>query len=583
MKNIYFERKNFFNKKKDIYIADWCLSDKELLKYQVGSKSKYLVSYQLNNHQKIIISKYLSKIINIQFKKIYKKINKYHDLKNSSRYWRIILLPFLNLVIPFIFIRWRIIELIKNKNKYLANIYEINDQEFAFNSLSDMKFDSSLSSLIFSKIIEYRNDLKYIKKNNFKKNKLNLKNNLSKIINFLNLKITNFINNLSSIFFKNKFLLINIGLPFFRTILLNLSLKQFPYIWREILNNTQEFNFERRKMLISKKKGNNFNNFIDTLIYLLIPKNYIENYQTIIKSLPKFQFSKETKIITAYNYKNDDQFKILVAEMKKRFDCKYYILQHGGGYGIDKFINEEMYIKKIADKFLTWGWRDEKIKNIKSFFYLKYYNKNLFSDVNLTNKILFIYHYFEKYPLRVTSQPNTNSERIKNILKIIKFFNLIDDNIIFKKYPFTLRYIKKDEKFWNQNFNENIFPKGVNFDDGKLELLDAIKKNKYRLIIHDSNSTTFLETMFYNVPSIVILNTKIQTTRKEFNFFNDQFFKNKIFFSSELMAARFVNLNIANIQEWWFSNNIQRLRTSFCDNYIKTSTNIKNEFLKLLI
>ena len=44
--------------------------------------------------------------------------------------------------------------------------------------------------------------------------------------------------------------------------------------------------------------------------------------------------------------------------------AKYIILQHVGGFGLEKFSIEEDMQKEMSDTFLTWGWSDMK-KSVK--------------------------------------------------------------------------------------------------------------------------------------------------------------------------------------------------------------------------
>ena len=116
MKNLYFEKVKFFNKKKHIYFSDWCFSDREVLKILLKKKksSNYVANNYWNDLKKKKNEFFLRNSINQYFNKLYKKINYYHNINYSKKYWTIVIFPWLNVIIHFIFIRWRMIESIKH-------------------------------------------------------------------------------------------------------------------------------------------------------------------------------------------------------------------------------------------------------------------------------------------------------------------------------------------------------------------------------------------------------------------------------------------------------------------------------------
>ena len=50
---------------------------------------------------------------------------------------------------------------------------------------------------------------------------------------------------------------------------------------------------------------------------------------------------------------------------------------------------------------------------------------------------------------------------------------------------------------------EKFFKKNVSFDYGKIKFIKIL--NNYNLVIHDSLETVFLETIAYNVPTVVLV------------------------------------------------------------------------------
>ena len=240
-------------------------------------------------------------------------------------------------------------------------------------------------------------------------------------------------------------------------------------------------------------------------------------------------------------------------------------------------MNEEDYVKKIADKFLTWGWSDD--KKCQKFFNLtlpsRDYKFNIVSrKKNVKKKVLIIFHYFDKTLFRISSQPNTNYERLKKIYSLSILSEKLQDD-----FDVTIRYRHKVEKNWDNTFDKSLFPKNLKFDDGSMPFKEII--NLYDLIICDANSTTFLETCYYNIPSLLFIDKNVQKTRKSFNLFNKSFIKNNIIFFDYSKLINFLKKN-KDLENWWYSKSIQILINKFCYKYINTIENKYLEFKKLL-
>ena len=157
------------------------------------------------------------------------------------------------------------------------------------------------------------------------------------------------------------------------------------------------------------------------MIYLLIPKSYLEDFSSINDSLNHSYWPKHcNKILTAYDYKVNDVFKIWCANMVKQ-KAKYLILQHGGNFGSSEYEIEEDIQKGVADTFLSWGWKDKIYKNVKPFcaFNLNFIKKKI---VFKNNNLLICVHFNSKYSYRISSLPKTNFDRINRLFRIKKAY-----------------------------------------------------------------------------------------------------------------------------------------------------------------
>ena len=217
----------------------------------------------------------------------------------------------------------------------------------------------------------------------------------------------------------------------------------------------------------------------------------------------------------------------------------------------------------VADKFLSWGWSDKNEKKIIKFnaFPLNFIKSKKW--LKFKNDILICIHFHSKFSYRISSLPKTNIDRLYKLLQIKKFaVNLKDKNII-------IRYPKNISKWFNYEMKENYFPNYVTFDHANQDLIKII--HKYKLVIHDNDSTTFLISMFLNIPTILILDKKIEKLRPNAKKFYKALKNNNILFYDPERAAKFVNKIENSVENWWYSKNIQKTRKNFCSNFVKKS------------
>ena len=93
-----------------------------------------------------------------------KKLEKIHFEKSSRRYWEIILLPWLDSLIPKIFHYWKITSSL-DKN-LLGHVYKYNGIDFIRSGFFEMRYYENLNfnRWILSELIIYQNKIAYKQK-----------------------------------------------------------------------------------------------------------------------------------------------------------------------------------------------------------------------------------------------------------------------------------------------------------------------------------------------------------------------------------------------------------------------------------
>ena len=82
-------------------------------------------------------------------------------------------------------------------------------------------------------------------------------------------------------------------------------------------------------------------------------------------------------------------------------------------------------------------------------------------------------------------------------------------------------------------------------------------------------NTLLDETMYHNLPTILLLDKKCDTFRKSSKKLVRLLEKKKIIHYDVYSVIKFINMNFNNIEEWWFNKGLQLARKKFCLKFVK--------------
>ena len=582
MKYLTFEKKYFKKKTKNqVYFKDYCLphsnDDEQINKLN----NKDYFDYKFPNQQEIIKNnKFIFKLFIKILPRLTKKMNNYHGVNYNEKYWKIILLPWLLPFFSFMHERWHMIKRIKKQKNFIFCVYSIKNTKFIIEKYVD--FGENAHQKLFnywtiSQIIRFKKKIKFIEKkiknkSSYQKEKTEFKDSAN-----LKRKILTFLFSSLSKIFKIRFFIRNLGISKYKIILLNFKLKQFPFFWYSPKYAAEKTDLQKRKKFFYKKSSEkNFIDFINEIIYLCIPKNYLENYKNIKNSLNKSYWPKNVKtILSAYDFLHDDVYKIWAAERVSSNKAKYLIHQHGGNSGLAESSPGTDLQCLLSDKYLTWGWKG-KYKNNVPFHSISLSNQSLNLKKN-RKKIYFCVAQYPWFTYRYESLPRTNIERTKKNESIFQIVNNIN-NIYTKDIIF--RYSKPAEARNFKRINLGQINKKISYDTGSIPFIKIAPDIK--IVIHDSNNTGFLECLFFNIPTILILDKKNERFEKKARKYINLMEKKNIVHYDPKTAIDFLNMNLKNIEKWWNEKKLQTLRKEFCNHYVKRSNNSLDDLSKFL-
>ncbi|MBT4951789.1 MAG: hypothetical protein HON34_08305 [Pelagibacteraceae bacterium] len=558
---------------KIIFLGEWCKLftnknnyeeyDYETLDYHWDDRKKLEEDYN-----------YLLEFYEKTIKDLAIKMNEIHEVNFSLRYWKILLGPWLSLLIHSVFDRWEMIQVAINVNKYIETNILIEDKIkwIAFDQTNFKKLvmeDDGWNNFIYSEIIEFNNDKVKINRLKIpeKKKKIIIKERNTKITFW---RIYHFIAKLFS--FKNNSFIISSYLNKIDETILSFRLFQLPLFINP--NSTKIFLPQQklRKWKIEKKTVSRFEKFILKIIPKQIPTIYLEGYQSLNHEVKVFNWKKNPKsIFTSNSIHNDEIFKHFVGANE---NSKLVIGQHGGSYGISKLHFLEYHELSITDKYISWGWVNKDFKS--KIIPLGQITKRKKPKIKLNNSKLVIimlcnsrYSYYLS-SLSISSQwLNYFNDQVDLITKLN---NDIKNNTIIRLY-------KKDYGWSSISRFKEIF-NNLEYDEGEIGIEKHYPQTKLFIATYDS--TSYLENFGLNLPTILFWDNSIFEMKDYVKPLFNELKKVKVYHESPESAAEFINENWENIDDWWNSNAVKNAIERFNNSVNKQNNNIINDLSKIL-
>ena len=546
---------------KEIFLGEWCKSSlkdfKETMPYIWNDSAKIL--YAINQTEKYY--EYFLEVLT-------ENLNKIHSINKSKQYYKIILGSWLFYYINASFDRYSNIENFQKKyGDFLT--YLLDEKQFYtpqdFSDYTRIIQEDKYNLQIYSKIIKYQfGDIFESRKLDSEIEELSKNNILKDILKKYIANTTYFLTS-----FQKETILIS--KPYFGE---NGILKVLKVIFaskfrafvdeQKINHNFSKTNKKLRQNFISSK-NKSFKNYILENIMLDIPKIFLEDFQSFREKTLQ-SFNKIPKIIyTSTGLQTDDRLKFFLAENYK--DIFVAINQHGASYGTASVHSIEKYEKSISNIFLTSGWKND---NKTVPFGLPKLDKNLNIKLSqdrivyiTTSNPKFLYR-FEIYPLSGYFLKDF-FERMEKILR-----GLDVKNLYIRPYPNQYSRDRIDSIISNNNLNIQI--------DKSKNISEVLSRSK--LVIFDHFGTTMLESLYFNIPTVVILDKEIESFRENSLEIIRNLENNKIIFFSIEKAIQ--HINSVNIDNWWKSENVQYAKDRFVEKYATLPKNWERKLIQLL-
>lgn len=493
-------------------------------------------------------------------------LNELHKEDRSVRYWRILLGYWLNLVTAVLFDRWEMIHVSMDSGKANKSIIlRVPYNELAANDSAS--FQQHIQSdwwnhAIYAKIltlfpntqVDYRDCPSSCR--GLVEHRSRLSNSFAKE---LIKKILNWFSSLTSR--ANEPFIVGSYLPVLTQIRIELSLGMLPKFWIIPKPDSFEFNDEMRRWdLPLNGKAFGFEAFVRDLLPKLIPRVFIEGFQTAKYAISRLSWPKEPKLIfTANSHFSHDIFKMWAGEAVEI--KRPLITADHGGFGSNAFNGAIKYQLDISDLSLSWGWQDEKHPHVKPFGILTTIGKR--QKWNSKGCGLMVEVAMPRYSYDIRSMA-VASQMLHYFEEQYHFYAALPE---FIRRHILIRTFLNDYG-WHQKARwKDRFP-DANLDDGKCPIDRLLEKS--RLYISTYNATTYVESLSINIPTIMFWDPNHWELRSAAIPYFDRLKEVGIFHETPQSAAAKVEEIWNDVPDWWASPVIQNIRKDFCNRFAKT-------------
>lgn len=329
-----------------------------------------------------------------------------------------------------------------------------------------------------------------------------------------------------------------------------------------------------------------FDRFFFSSLKYCFPQIFIEHFNTVYNYYQEdFERYKKLKYVVNESWIGNNYAAIAVGILQQK-NIKHICNEHN--YLSHHFLcNNNKYLFPLVDKYVSLGWFKNGIPNLIQ-------GGSLFEWVLAKNyvkqhEILFIngppavkvpeisaaYGHFGSYNAYLATQFNHT------------FFDLLKPetlaSMVFRGYPvdgFAISYLQPQMMMYDQHYLfRKYLPqfKMVDCKSGSAKLL--IQKS--RLVIIDYLSTSYLESLLANIPTIFFWNKAAYPLEAAYSDFYDILIEVGICQTDPVEAASFVEKIKSNPERWWSQDDVQSARKKFVSENFGDKDVLKNYLIKL--
>ncbi|MCM8526746.1 MAG: LIC12162 family protein [Lentisphaeraceae bacterium] len=538
------------NIKEAVFLGPWCLMPED----QVADLSIEKNHWTIEKAQKAFV--YISNLTDKVFESLSDKLNDYYSQKFSNRFWQIALGKHVQTILDILYDHYLSLKQVDSSGiKYY--VYADLSEKLSFNRTENLV--SNVNSHILHYFF-YSEILKNVQFKNIQVREKNIKSVSSldsdilikkeklihKLLSFSRVKL----GYIPGVRLKDRLIIL------FKSNCL-FSLKTMTRNWGEISpKNTKALQANSN---LGIKVDNEFESIVNSILLRLLPDK-------ILKRIPRNLFSERVKLWIGNDPVSGDDHACKVARVVEN-GGRWISAQHGGCYGHNKIFREAKLEYDYSDGFISWGWKEHQhfsAENItvKPSPYISQIAKHKGGT-----RILLISNATPRYFFKLSNLiAGDRADYYKDQITFVnKLQNSIKEKIEYR--PYRTDFGAGTTCSVSRILNKSIF-------NGNL--MDGIQNSK--LVILDHLSTSLLETLSIDTPTLVFYDTEhfpvLESVEEDFNALK----KVGILYHCPIKAAEFLNKNYNSISDWWNKEHVQKARKEFVMKYALASKEWRNDW-----
>ena len=494
-------------------------------------------------------------------------LNNYHKTEHPTRYWAILIGHWLYRYVRLIVNRWSTLQqLFENYSISETVVFDLPNYSLATYDSYSFIFatnDDVWNHVLYSKLLKFVKNSSIGRFLNIEDRPFFVVNPITKIKDgntggiTLGYIIRNF---LEKIYRNSDPFIINSHLPNKDVFKLQLALGQLPKRWRRTSCVVSEPNTQLRELLRLNVKGySGLKKAIYFFVFDILPSCYLEGYSKLVNEAKAVSWPSNPRFIfTSNSFDTDEVFKAWAGE-KVEQGVPYFIGQHGNNTGTLKYCQDEIECLEIADKFITWGWSDNNAKCAPAFIFRTRGKKK--QQYNKNGELLLIEVHS---PHRMESWDTSFTHSIyqkDQFLFVSLLRNDIQSRVTVRLHRSFRQFSWCDDQRWRDQFP------AINVDKGDFNIHKLISNS--RIVVHSYDSTGILETLALNIPTICFWDHNFNFIRSSAVPYYQKLIDVGILHDSPESAANKVSKMWDCVDEWWFSDKVQKSRETFCGKYAR--------------
>ena len=551
-----------------LFLGEWCrLYDRRTAWQDLDAE---VVPYHWDDRQKLNQDYDRLQTIYEQLQgRIDAALNAYHGTDKSARYWRILVGPWLHMYVHVLFDRWTMVE--KAADGYDIEGTWIRDfppERAIAPDFQGAAYDAmGRDQYLFGRAIEYQNKIPWQRIPAPAESPVlpesRTRPTLRRAVRIALRDVTSSL--LARFTRSNEAMIIRTYLPPLEEIKLQCALGQVPKLWAPPRMDAVPPDMSRRgQFQIASDGADTFFRFAASMIAEQIPTAYLEGYENLKRAAERLPWPSRPRVIfTSILYQYCEVFQEWAAA-KTEAGHPLVIGQHGGSIGVAKRQQGEDEPVAVCDRYLSWGWQDERPRVHPAFVFPNVGKRaaawNPFGDLLLVTVPVRL------LPLRNMSWPVGPNQSASFVGEQIRFARALGEPI---RASLTVRIPEAlDKKLCTFHVErwKNALP-GVDIDPSTEPIERCLPR--CRVFVYAYNSTGFLETLARNIPTVMFWNPRYFELRNSAQPYFELLAQVRIYHETPESAAQHVTHIWDDVAEWWNQPAVQHARRTFCEEYAR--------------